>query len=297
MAPAFLYCIGAAKAGTTWLSRALRAHPQASLPPMKETHYFDSLENGTSIWALDQLIRVRTEARKALSAADDPAARKRATRRVEDMDRWIGLVGSQRRNDALYQKLMLRGAGEKARVVADITPAYATLKQASFERMAGLNDGDTRFLMILRDPVDRLWSNISMTLARRATKGVEPNAARTALMEEVQNGTSPEMARSDYAGTLARLETAVPEDKRLVLFFEELFRPETLARLTDFMGFDSPLNGPDEKVNAGSGTRMTPQERSQLATLLRPQYEHIRNRMGWLPDRWQDTLQESMVTS
>ena len=38
--PDFL-CIGAQKAGTTWLHENLRQHPDLYLPPAKELHYFD----------------------------------------------------------------------------------------------------------------------------------------------------------------------------------------------------------------------------------------------------------------
>lgn len=298
MAAAFLYGIGAAKAGTTWLSKALRSHPEAAVPALKELHYFDSLEAGSCTWTLDQMIRVRAGARTAMSEASDQTARKRAIARVEEIDRWIGLVASQRRNDALYEKLLKRRAGPSHKVVADITPAYATLREDSFARMAALNAGNTRFVMILRDPVDRLWSNMSMTLARRALKGVEANLARAALMDEVMtDAATPERGRSDYAGTLTRLSAAVPESQRLVLFFEELFQSDTLVRLAAFLGLDAPLTGPDEKVNAGTGTLITPTERARLAALLRPQYDDIETRMGRLPDRWHDTLGTSMVTS
>src|SRR5947207_15540157 len=38
--PHFL-CIGAQKAGTTWLYENLRVHPQIAVSPRKEEHYFD----------------------------------------------------------------------------------------------------------------------------------------------------------------------------------------------------------------------------------------------------------------
>ena len=40
MYPDFLI-VGAQKAGTTWLHRNLRAHPQVWMPHDKELHYFD----------------------------------------------------------------------------------------------------------------------------------------------------------------------------------------------------------------------------------------------------------------
>ena len=38
-----LLCIGAQKAGTTWLHGMLSQHPDVFRGPMKEVHYFDSL--------------------------------------------------------------------------------------------------------------------------------------------------------------------------------------------------------------------------------------------------------------
>ena len=38
--PTFI-CIGAQKAGTTWLYENLSRHPDVVMPPMKEIHYFD----------------------------------------------------------------------------------------------------------------------------------------------------------------------------------------------------------------------------------------------------------------
>src|SRR5215471_17299234 len=40
--PDFL-CVGAHKAGTTWLYRQLDSHPDFWMPPVKELHYFDQL--------------------------------------------------------------------------------------------------------------------------------------------------------------------------------------------------------------------------------------------------------------
>lgn len=278
MSVQFLSCIGAAKAGTTWLARALRGHDQAVLPPIKETHYFDALENGTSIWALDQLIRVRSDVRAEMTAARDDKTRKRTARRVQEIDRWLALVGAAHR------------------VVADVTPAYALLKLDTYARMAALNDGQPRFLMILRDPIDRLWSNISMTVARRVDMGVGADAARAAILDEVTTGVNnPERARWDYAGTLARLEAAVPAAQRKVVFLEDLFQPKTLAALSDFLGLDTPLIGPDEKVNASTDAHIAPDVHARLCGLLRAQYDDVQARLGAIPQRWQDNLAQSGV--
>jgi len=45
--PTFLG-IGAPRAGTTWLHANLKKHPEIWLTPVKEIHYFDSLQRGNA---------------------------------------------------------------------------------------------------------------------------------------------------------------------------------------------------------------------------------------------------------
>lgn len=292
----FLYGIGAAKAGTTWLSRCLRAHPECAVPPAKETHYFDSIENGTSLWAVDGHLRHRAIARAALAEATNDGQREKAARRVEAIDRWLALVASGQMDDPRYEVLMRAHLKKKHNVVADITPAYALLQEATFARMAALNGGETRFLMILRDPVDRLCSNIAMTVDKRAAKGVDPRATRAELIRKLSLGeNTDEMERSDYAATLSRLEASVPAQKRLVVFFEDLFREDTLAEISAFIGLSEPLQGMSEKFNVGTGFELTDDERAAVVPRLKGQYEDALTRFGRMPERWATNMQEARV--
>ena len=45
-----LYCIGAQKAGTTWLGDYVAAHPDCYLPVMKECHFFE-VRSGAETYA------------------------------------------------------------------------------------------------------------------------------------------------------------------------------------------------------------------------------------------------------
>lgn len=290
-APIFLYGVGAAKAGTTWLARVFRAHPELALPPVKEAHYFDALENPGSLWPVDQLVRARMISRDDLDEATDPAERRRLTRRVRMLDRWMGLLASQEQNDARYESLMQGLWRGQARVAADITPAYALLSVETLKRMAALNEGRTRFLMVLRDPIDRLWSNIRMTLARRAAMGQDEDALRNSLMGSVMGGEQrEELARSDYAGALERLERAVPEEHRMVVFYEDLFQQETLDRISAFLGLSAPLSPLQDNFNTGARVDLRDDEQSALRKVLMPQYECVLSRFGSLPTRWQDNM-------
>ena len=59
-----LFCIGAAKAGTSWLHTQLSAHPECHFRAIKELHYFDALDTGR----LDRQIANHEEQQRALTA-------------------------------------------------------------------------------------------------------------------------------------------------------------------------------------------------------------------------------------
>ena len=69
MFPRFL-CIGAQKAGTSWLNHNLRAHPGLWLPPRKELHYFDRLDQ---TW-LQRLLLLRNPMERAWSSLNMKAS-------------------------------------------------------------------------------------------------------------------------------------------------------------------------------------------------------------------------------
>lgn len=282
----FLFGVGAAKAGTTWLARALRRHPEVALPPMKETHYFDGARAGAAQKVIDMHLRVREAARQALSKADSPQATRRARFRLSEVDRWLSLIARQEPDDARYEWLMSRQLGPARRVVADVTPAYAMLETADFARMAALNGGRTKFLMILRDPVDRLWSNIRMTLKRRVDKGVDAEVVRGALLREVCESRGEEMARADYAGSVTRLDQGVAPEALSFVFFEDLFERQTQSDLAVFLGLSTSLSGPAEPVNSGEALTLRPEEREILRDALQPQYDFVQSRFGGVPARW-----------
>ncbi|MEO0390773.1 MAG: sulfotransferase [Pseudomonadota bacterium] len=290
--PTFLYGIGAARAGTTWLSRALRGHPQVSLPAMKEVHYFDTVETGNTMSVMDQLVRVRAEQRAALVRQTNPGKKRYLRRRVDELDGWLGLIGSAQQNDQRYQELLLSSASH-ARLVADLTPAYATLSTETFARMAALNSGDTKFLMILRDPVERLWSNLRLTVERRVAKGAHENVVRDSLVREVaENPNLPELQRADYAGTLTRVMSVVPAERIKCMFFDDLFTAESLEKLSAFLGLEGTLEGPRRAVNTVDPMDMTRAERDVIGRAVAPQYEFAASFFGELPKTWRRNMTE-----
>jgi len=280
-----LYGIGAAKAGTTWLYRYLARHPEVRLPAVKELHYFDTCETGKFERQVQRMTRERRR-RKARLPTGDARLDKRLQREVWAYTGWLNVI-REGRNDAGYLAFLNHNAGE-ARLVGDITPAYATLSEASLRRMSGLAPV-TRFVFLMRDPLDRLWSNIRMAAAR---KGGDFAADAGALLDKVLGGGDRTMTdRCDYAGTLRRLGRAVDPSTVFTGFYETLFQPGTLARLCAFLGIAERPADSEVRVLAGNDLTMTEAQRARAMAWLAPQYDAVARAMGPLPARWTDNME------
>lgn len=279
-----LFGIGAAKAGTTWLYRYLAAHPQVRLPAVKELHYFDTCETGKFDRQIARMQREKAR-RTGRLPTGDARLDKRLRREIRAYDRWLQVIAEP--SDAAYVAYLRHEAGD-ARALGDITPAYATLSEATLARMAGLSPV-TRFLFLMRDPLDRLWSNIRMAAARRSGALAETAAA---LLDEVVSGRDQTItARSDYAATLARVEAALDPGTVFLGFYETLFQPDTVARICAFLGLAPHPARVEARVHAGTDLHMTDGQRARALAWLAPQYDAVRQRFDTLPPRWTENME------
>lgn len=253
--------VGAQKAGTSWVYRYLRRHPSCRPGPMKELHYFDTISGVAKVGK-----KLQSRKERSLRRQGDAAA-------LEGVKRLQEICATPDANHQSYVDLMTDGL-QPGQVALDITPSYAVLDADSFQQMAAL--GDTRFLFIMREPVARLWSAVRMRVAKKVDA---PEAFEAACRERLDlllvTSSDKEFARADYAGTLARLEQAVPAAHRLVLFCEDLFTQHAADRICDFLEIERRPLGDLGVVNEGMQARMRPDQETTLAARLRPQYETI----------------------
>ncbi|MCK8484821.1 sulfotransferase [Aliiroseovarius sp. S2029] len=270
-AQTFIFCLGATKAGTSWLFDYLSKHRECHLPAMKELHYFDALEHGTG-----DFYRKQAQARLEAARKDKPTAWQK--RLIADLERWLAVFDGKTRDDAAYMRYVQDG-GAKARVIGDFTPAYGLLKEKSLKTMAALTD-KVRFVYLMRDPVDRIWSNIRMMA------GVD-GAALDAKVDGVLNGTAENILdRSNYRRTLNRLTRAIPREALHIEFYERLFTPAAIERLCAFLGITPQPAAFDRVVHQSVAADLPMGQRAQLQAALKPQYNFVEKFMGELPPEW-----------
>lgn len=275
-------CVGAAKAGTSWLYRQLAAHPECHFRSIKELHYFDGLDEGTAHRNLQRIrarqVALRERTGGGLNATPDQA------RRIADGGAWLDVLEEGREDVPAYLGYLGDGAAP-GQVVGEATPAYALLSEARLSAMSRMAP-DVRFLYLMRDPVDRLWSHVRMIAGRRDTDGVVTARRAGRILDRTISGEETQIVRrSDYAGALARLTAAVPGARLMVEVFEEMVRGEGFARICGFLGIGRVM--PDAvPVHAGQTLAMTPDQRRRAAHWLAPQYDAAHRALGRMPGAW-----------
>jgi len=245
--PVFLLGVGANKAGTSFLYRTLLAHPRTALSVPKELHIFDAL-------FLPDLCgyfrRKHTQALITRLAAENFSARNA---------RWKARTAAMMQHVQMYYDpaqypAWFRGLSRNAALTGEITPAYQMLEAGHFATIRDLMapDFDIRVVFLMRDPVERIFSALRME-ERNGRGGDAPAHVRFA--SEFRD--AGHVRRSDYEHTVRALDATFAREQIFYGFFENLFTPESFARLENFLGLSGLKPDFETRVNA-SPTRDRP---------------------------------------
>ncbi|MEJ8560984.1 sulfotransferase [Yoonia sp. GPGPB17] len=291
--PTLLYCVGATKAGTTWLYRYLHDHPECAMPAVKEAHYWDTFDADKRE---KQLVAYRVRLREMREAKADATEAGRdwqvgnMDRRINEMKALIAALESDRADDSAYAAWLMDGR-DGAKVVADITPNYATLSDDDLARMRDLSPA-TKFLYLIRDPLDRLWSHIRMQARRQRQPHEQYEKKSNNILYRILNRGQEThiLERGDYPKIIRKLRRVIPQERLLIQFAEDLFTPEGLARVCAFLGIAPVKPEVARAANEGPEVVMLDKLRPRALGLLNAHYEWVARNVGPLPQRWQDNL-------
>ncbi|MCY3598775.1 MAG: glycosyltransferase [Gemmatimonadetes bacterium] len=190
--------IGATRAGTSWVAAHLSSHPQIRMG-RKEIHFFD---------------------RKLEAPAPSGSARDRIDR-LRYLARFVRARGDGR-----------RGGRRGGRIRGEITPAYAILEPEVIRRVADWMP-DARLIFMMRDPIERAWSQARNGFPRWRDKPLE-SVSREELIAYFDS--DPVRRRSDYATCLRAWFGHFPPEQFFFGFLDEIReRPADLMR--DLLGF------------------------------------------------------------
>jgi len=271
MARHFL-CIGAQRAGTSWLFANLRQHPEVWIPPLKELHYFDgwlplplicSILDPRSFWLYKEAVT-------------------RLLWPKGDWDRshpgWYLRCLLMPRTDRWYTSLF-SGMG---RVVGDLTPAYATIGETRVRRARALLP-DAKIIYILRDPTERVWSQTALHFAHWWGKGMD-SVGEEQIDLYLRRGRY--VRHSEYLCNLAAWEQHYPPAQIGVFFYDQLAEApaEFLAQVCRFLQVDDDGSlfpqSIQERHNASRSTDIPPHIAQTLAGQFLGQVEQLHKRFG-----------------
>ena len=261
--PDFL-CVGAHKAGTTWLYQQLDSHPDFWMPPVKELHYFD------------QLGRVQRAAR----------SRCRDERDLRFLECLKSLTAGPNMDLENYARLFEPKASLRS---GDISPNYSTLSKEVIRQIVGYFP-NLKVIFLARDPVERVWSHLSMEAHYRQ---IEPFDA-TDIDEVNRNLLRRGMLLRSYpSAVVARWKRYVDPERFRVYFFDDLQNnPAELRRsILCFLGADPDKPGSRLTTDYNSWTRMeklplTNEVRSHLAQFFKKELKTCAARLGGPARNW-----------
>ncbi len=200
-------CIGAQKAGTSWLAQMLGQHPQVWVPPFKEVQFFNHLHMpehrkwiGWHYRNKPQEIRDR-HARKGIAM---PA----------HLDAYLDDLTSRKMFHNQWYKRVFAPAPDHA-IPMDFTPEYSGLPEAGVDYVRDFLPR-AKVIYLIRHPVDRAVSQLRMNLQR---VGRSPKTLADWLAEL----DDPVLYdRGDYATYLPRWRARYPD--MLILPFGRIAR-------------------------------------------------------------------------
>jgi hypothetical protein len=309
-------CIGAQKAGTTWLHEALSNYEDLALPHIKELHYFDVK------WLPRQLnpYKIRKVWTKELKAISQNIADTLQNAMVNNIknneistifsdnflekyelskrcDRVINLANVLSiKNDEDYLNYMMK-IGKNKSVLGEITPAYSMLPYDGFLNIKNIFP-NVKIIFIMRDPIDRFISQMKFVNKQRKTKGKDGIDIKEEYLSMLKDDKF--LKRANYQDILYKIEQVFLKENILLLFYEDLlgnFCVSSMHSIEIFLNLpkktdEEILSWKNKTYNETADLSNIDNEKQNIAQNLKGIYEYIFKRFDRVPQKWIDNYEK-----
>jgi hypothetical protein len=260
-------------------------HPGLWLPPVKELHYFTHRER--RLFAADymgQRLRrlLRTRFRSDLLNLDFHGVR-------WDLRYFFGSP-----SDEWYASLFADGT---PKIVGEITPEYSILSSEEVKRVRR-SFPDLKLIYIMRDPIDRTWSQVRMIARNKRWQLDEVPVQR--LVGLLEDPTI--VSRGEYLRTLNNWNQHYPPDRFFIAFLEEVASnpKDLLVRLFSFLGIETPASLPDDyqrPINPGEKRPMPRILEQEIARIHLKDLQALEDRFGYPASNWRERAERVLCES
>ncbi|MEQ6204925.1 sulfotransferase [Sulfitobacter sp. HNIBRBA2951] len=275
-------CIGAPRAGTTWLFREMRQHPALFVPLVKEVRFWNSRRTQ------QHRDHAANDARKQIEDSHDSA----------DQARWLEDWSKINLHDPVTMETYINLMSVEGRPSLDITPAYCFLPPENIRLLRkGLPEG-SKVLYLMRDPLPRLYSQIKLHFSLHGMYRGRPS--HDDLAEFLERPLQRQ--RWDYADVINTWRAEFGDDF-IALPFEDVIKdPKALtSRVAQLLGFDlapqTETRAPDDFFHSDKNqndqiwtSSLTPKEKIQIAKAIVPEITKFADQMPDPGKAWLDNV-------
>lgn len=265
--------LGPQRTGSRWISNYFYDHPNTLMSPIRVLHFFDRNPK----WNRYYVERLAEAEAKAGPTKDGGPPR--AGPGLEMLRERVRMNTNEGAYLEFFRK---RWSGQP--VFCDITPAYYALAAEDYARMRD-HHRRVKFFLVLRNPVDRFWSEIRMN------RTYDPQFDVFGRLDFLLERQKP-IWKPGYVEAIERLDAVVSAQNAKIIFFEELFTSSVLDDFCQFLGIPpSPaVLGPP--MNESEPHPLEDRRRAKLFKRLEGEYRSIFSRYdGHIPANWRNDLE------
>jgi len=230
----FLLGIGAQKAGTSWLAKYLQKHPDVFLSPLKEMHFFDSKY-------LNEFSHVE---KKFEQRRNKLFNENRNSSIFQHLDARIKMNSDIKKYIEYFKKF-----GAQHAFIGEITPSYSLLKRENFLQIKNDIPFETNVILILRNPIDRFWSQLNFT----------PSLANNLDCTKISRYLNKKIywERSNYERLVVDIFEVFDTPNITIAFYENIFskdlrtKNDSIRKMIESIGIEyhPKLLSTEKKVN------------------------------------------------
>ena len=287
--PTLLICVGATKAGTSWMYRYLHDHEAFYVRSVKEYLYFTIFKNKKLMRNLKVLnfLIVQYEARfLEAEAADDIIRILNLSCRIDDTKALFMALSAERSDDAAYLGYLQAGRTHET-VVLDVTPADALLEPAEILRISKLPIR-VKLRYLMRDPLERLWSHVRMVAKRSMKEGQDFLAACQHILKRIvyNHEEAHIVTRGDCKSNITRFTSVFDSSQFQIGFSENLQNGPKFDAMCAHWGIKATSARQIKPAHVGLAAPFPEALRRDSLKFLKTQYDFVADNFAELPANW-----------
>lgn len=266
----FILGLGHQKCGTTWVYKYLSESPLFHEGFTKEYHIWDGVDV-----PLLRRNKVSTFRRLLDFRKNSVLAKRYAMQR--DSDSYFDYF------DSLYSG--------KTPIAADITPSYSGLKAKrllDIKTKFAERQVNVKAVVFVRDPLSRIKSAVRFNLDRRNyNEGIKNGETDFAKALGQYYTTEHCVLRTRYQSIISEAKKVFPENQLYVGFFENMFTPDEIKRLSSFLGVEPNTEYAQVKVNKTRNTVEETEIDGEVKAFYAATYEYCSDNYPETRELWE----------